>query len=793
MRDWGAVLVIRLFDALHRAFHRLESLDRAPQGARMRSAWLVLLPLLLAPQMARAGSYALVVNGDDEPRHLQNVELALSVLEGEGYVTFVASPRQPKGAAQLWQEGTLDGLSALVGQLRAELDEQDDLLIYTTGHGDRDGARPTLCLQGRHNCLSDEVAELLDIVGVARRVVVMDQCYSGDWAPIFLDDPATAFLSTGNDDEKTSCGEFAPRYWAPAAQVPDLDGDGRRDWHERYAYAVNGGPITSTPQLITSPGYHRSGGGRFERAVVAEPAAAAQGWLRAQLDRLQPGEYGVVLNCAGPCDDAGLEALRAAAEAGQGEQLFVQAAAGGEEPGLWLWDHNGFRRPLGQLDELPSALVAWKPTVAERVALLWPRLTDPAERVRKRAQRRLGPLVSSLPVTDPDRRRAALAARQALTDAASWVRREVAQNWWYHVEALPLAERRVAAEDLLTMQRFGEGGELAAATHALGLMAATIPAELVDEVAARARPLLDASEPHRHGAARLFAGVSARLGPEEARASGAAALALLSDDDEATLGLLLQGLAALGTASERDRLLLTLAVHDALAGDRASARRGALRALTSAQRWLPVDRADELRSALEPLLLSPDEGALAGEAWAALTLLSPGQDGWQPLLDAAAEDRPWAWSALAAAAPSLGRRHARRLAKSLDVGAEVAPAEWGDARQAALVALLEAAGGGQARRAARRQCGHEGAAPICVRLRGDSPAALLAAAGELPAGVVLSRLVELAGRGEDLSPAAVAWLREALEDPTTRGIAEERLLAGPAELLDAVLSDPLSR
>lgn len=96
-------------------------------------------------------------------------------------------------------------------RLKTKTSHDTDLVIATTGHGDQVGDAGTLCLQD--GCDGDTVVSILDTIPFAKRFVYMDQCYSGNWNKIFLNDPKTLFVSAGSKNEQDVCQEIAPLFW----------------------------------------------------------------------------------------------------------------------------------------------------------------------------------------------------------------------------------------------------------------------------------------------------------------------------------------------------------------------------------------------------------------------------------------------------------------------------------------------------------------------------------------------------------------------------------------------------
>jgi tetratricopeptide (TPR) repeat protein len=230
---------------------------------------------------------ALIVNGDTEARHLENVERSLRALAADGYETYVVSPRQPKAPCDRSVSPTLQNVRDLTAQLKGDADV--DLAIYTTGHGDYADGDGKLCLL--HTCNYREIASALDAIRYGRRVVIMDQCYGGNFAQRFLDDPKTLFISAGSDRQQTCCQDFSVRFWSPDRRALDRNGDGVVSWQERFDYAMAVPPKDSTPTFIASEGYVQPGKAPFEPRLLR---IHDQDAFTAALRRLRPGQWAIV-------------------------------------------------------------------------------------------------------------------------------------------------------------------------------------------------------------------------------------------------------------------------------------------------------------------------------------------------------------------------------------------------------------------------------------------------------------------------------------------------------------------
>ncbi|MFH1874049.1 MAG: hypothetical protein ABH859_02560 [Pseudomonadota bacterium] len=287
--------------------------------------------------------FALIINGDTEDRHRENVDLAINVLNSDNtdqdYQIFVASTheQQPENIDRFLAP-TEANISILIQEIENQMDDDDELVIYITGHGDQDGR---VCLPS--GCNSTLLNRILDM-GVrenaepnyGQRTIIMDQCYGGNWRNIFLDDPRTLFIAAGQAGDQTCCNNFAPYFWA--ANVDDQNNDGLISWQERYAHVHNAGGDLTAAQFLSSANYIQPGQAPFETNLVhlrenmELPGARRQEQMEAelnvQLSQLQPGQYAIVAfslsdgSCEG-CTDFEPQ-LQEQVNQAHGQYLFIQ-------------------------------------------------------------------------------------------------------------------------------------------------------------------------------------------------------------------------------------------------------------------------------------------------------------------------------------------------------------------------------------------------------------------------------------------------------------------------------------
>ena len=277
---------------------------------------------------------AIVINGDEELRHQDNVNQSVRELKAQGYTVYLAST-QKNEQADVFVRATGDAIQTMIQDVRDEINENTDLVIYTTGHGDleKDGEN-NLCLESE--CETDAFTQLDSLQNYARRTVIMDQCFGANSASRFVDDARSLFISTGNQDKAVSCQEWTPKFWQRAEQIDDLNEDGVISWQERFANAFD--DISSLPTFLMSEEYLLEGEAPFAAKVHQNPQSmrteqrkpedvfAERAWIDDQLANLRPGQIALVYFSAdwcGPCR-AYDQHFQQLAKQAQGQVLFLK-------------------------------------------------------------------------------------------------------------------------------------------------------------------------------------------------------------------------------------------------------------------------------------------------------------------------------------------------------------------------------------------------------------------------------------------------------------------------------------
>src|SRR5690606_18966213 len=181
---------------------------------------------------------------------------------------------------------TTGNLANVLGFLAREVDDNDCLLVYTTGHGIREQRQSALCLNDGL-ILEEDLVRYMRSVRPAVAVVLMDQCFSGGFADA-LERGAPGVIAIANTDDRheTYCEYFATTFWTSMLQPEaDMNGDGRVSLDESFelAMAVHRLALAETPEQtqgrMVDKGRHPKLAVNLEEGVLAweaEPKAESR-------------------------------------------------------------------------------------------------------------------------------------------------------------------------------------------------------------------------------------------------------------------------------------------------------------------------------------------------------------------------------------------------------------------------------------------------------------------------------------------------------------------------------------
>ena len=216
------------------------------------------------------GKYAILLNGDTERRHKENVAEAYRTLRALGFQArniCVLSPRDRRAGLlpeTLRLAPVRTNLAPAFDAVGAEIRRGDLLVVYGTGHGDitEDGEGYLALRHGEF--WPDELREELERLP-ADPVVIMDQCFSGAFADGLRGTQHRAIVITTVDARhETDCEYFAPAFWRAFLhpEKADRNRDGKTSVREAFEVAIeahhNG--LAGDKDLSADGSYHAFNG-----------------------------------------------------------------------------------------------------------------------------------------------------------------------------------------------------------------------------------------------------------------------------------------------------------------------------------------------------------------------------------------------------------------------------------------------------------------------------------------------------------------------------------------------------
>lgn len=220
-----------------------------------------------APAAAR---YAILLNGDTERRHKDNIAEAYRTLRAlgfEGRRIFVLSARDRRAgllAETLRLPAVRSNVGRVLDEVGIEIRKGDLLVVYGTGHGDiTDDGEGYLALR-RGELWPDELREELERLP-GDSVVVMDQCFSGAFADVFRGTQRRAIVISSVDARhETDCEYFAPAFWDAFLhpEKADRNHDGKTSVREAFEVAIEAHRrgLAGDPDLKADGSYHAFNG-----------------------------------------------------------------------------------------------------------------------------------------------------------------------------------------------------------------------------------------------------------------------------------------------------------------------------------------------------------------------------------------------------------------------------------------------------------------------------------------------------------------------------------------------------
>lgn len=239
------------------------------------------------PPPPRGQRYGLIINGDTEERHQENADDVFRFMKAHYRIPdaniYFLSTRQGSGGIQMG--GSLESLEKAAAELKERARGSDEIIVYITGHGDRDSASGEVFLEftsseGAKSYIdADPFAHLyLDDNQAGATLCFADQCCSGAFAQALTNtDKKVVAISAVNGRHSTNCFFFLNPYLRAFDDLKnDADHDGLVSEWEAYQTAkeesfwrhrlylfylkMNGTPWHETPEEMSSAQYLRSRG-----------------------------------------------------------------------------------------------------------------------------------------------------------------------------------------------------------------------------------------------------------------------------------------------------------------------------------------------------------------------------------------------------------------------------------------------------------------------------------------------------------------------------------------------------
>lgn len=201
----------------------IEGLDGGPELQRGRGAREMLADhrkldaalAALQPQRKNlVDAYVVSIALDSDPVFGREAREAGKVLarrfDAEGR-TLVFAGSNGSGPSEL-PNGSLETLTLALARVAEVMDKnQDVLVLYTTSHGAQVGIAYHDGDQGYGLLSPTRLAELLDELGIKKRVLILSACYSGIFVPALMGDDTALFTAASSD--RTSFGCMAENDW----------------------------------------------------------------------------------------------------------------------------------------------------------------------------------------------------------------------------------------------------------------------------------------------------------------------------------------------------------------------------------------------------------------------------------------------------------------------------------------------------------------------------------------------------------------------------------------------------
>lgn len=173
-----------------------------------------LLTRLPARPNGQPDRFGVIIGLNAEERHRNNISLAYQVLVESGVKSQDIFILDSSSATPIFPKSDMTSFSTvrlLMSTLASIVEDQDEIIVYVTGHGGFIEGEPYLVLNPGEFMASREFLASLDAIRPGRGLVVFDQCY---WSIEYH--PSSCFWTTITvaREGKVTVGDSFPRqFW----------------------------------------------------------------------------------------------------------------------------------------------------------------------------------------------------------------------------------------------------------------------------------------------------------------------------------------------------------------------------------------------------------------------------------------------------------------------------------------------------------------------------------------------------------------------------------------------------
>ena len=190
--------------------------------------------------------YALLINSDTAIRHLNNMHLAYESLKRMGFreeniIVLKCTPFLTYNDPCLYKitaSALKSNLIKVWKYFEQQIDEDDLLLVYVTGHGFRKDMKSWFVLEEK-NVSSEEYAKEMQKIKAGTIVSILDPCHSGGFANAMRSNKRAITLTDTDGGNQTNCKYFAEAFWSAFSNNEfDINRDGKVSLKEAYDVAI---------------------------------------------------------------------------------------------------------------------------------------------------------------------------------------------------------------------------------------------------------------------------------------------------------------------------------------------------------------------------------------------------------------------------------------------------------------------------------------------------------------------------------------------------------------------------